>query len=491
MTPKLATKTLQARLESRKRFNPSAPLYAKYLTNPLGYCSEVLGVNLWSKQQEIFTKLLEPPYRVLCRAGHNVGKSFLGACFASWFYNVYNPSICLVTAPRYDSIKDLLFADLRRIHPNKSEFLPQDSKLRSSDEHYVYGITSATGEGFHGRHKRNLALIYEEATGIKPNYFEVGKTMFTGDLGHYWLALLNPTDPNSQIYHEESTGNWHIVQISQFDHPNVIAELRGEKPPYPDAVRLQQVIDQMDEYGERISPSSPHVEGEVSLTPELRWIPGPLADCRVLGRWPQSGGDSVWSEAIWQKMVANRVEVNPLWRVQIGCDVARYGYDDTTIMVKQGVCLLHSERHNGWSLKQTCQRLKELAHKYKGPHNPRELPILIDGAGIGAGVVDYGDDYNFVSVLGITAAQQEEKYYNTRCELWFNTVEQAKEGLIDVSRLPAAELTRLKAECTSVTYDLDPRSRYRVESKLATRAKIKRSPDLADAFNLTCYWIHR
>jgi hypothetical protein len=369
-------------------------------------------------------------------------------------------------------------------------FQPEACLLRSSEEHYVKGFTAKAGEGFQGRHKKHLGLIYEEAVGIAPVFFEVGKTSFNGEWGHFWLCTYNPTDSSSQMYAEESSGNYHIVTISNFDHPNILAELRGEKPPYPDAIRLQQVIDQMDEYGERISPSSPTIEGEVNLTPELRWLPGPLADCRVLGRWPQSGGDSVWSEADWAKLVNYRVNVNPLWKVQIGCDVARYGYDDTTIVVKQGICCLHSERHNGWSLKQTCQRLKELANQFKGPHKPKEVPVLIDGAGIGAGVIDWGDDYNFVCNLGISAAIQEDKYYNTRSELWFNTQEQAKEGLIDISRLSTAEVARLKAECLAVTYDVDVKGRYRVEAKLATRAKIKRSPDLADAFNLACYWVH-
>jgi hypothetical protein len=65
-------------------FRPKANEFAD---DPLGYCREYLGVKLWDKQREIIEKLMTPPYQVLVRAGHNVGKTFVAACLASWFYD--------------------------------------------------------------------------------------------------------------------------------------------------------------------------------------------------------------------------------------------------------------------------------------------------------------------------------------------------------------------------------------------------------------------
>ena len=83
-------------------FRPNANEFAD---DPLGYCRVYLGVKLWDKQREIIEKLMTPPYQVLVRAGHNVGKTFVAACLASWFYDSFNPSQTLCTAPTKASVR--------------------------------------------------------------------------------------------------------------------------------------------------------------------------------------------------------------------------------------------------------------------------------------------------------------------------------------------------------------------------------------------------
>jgi hypothetical protein len=89
----------------------------------------------------------------------------------------------------------------------------------------------------------------------------------------------------------------------------------------------------------------------------------------------------------------------------------------------------------------------------------------------------------------VSPARDERKYHNTRTELWFNAATHAESGLIDISRMTPSERGRLKLELLAPCYELDAMDMMRVESKLETIAKIKNSPDLADAFNLACYWI--
>ena len=95
------------------------------------------------------------------------------------------------------------------------------------------GFSPIFRTAFAGRHAEKMTFIYDEATGIDPIYFEVGKGMFTGAPGHSWVCTYNPTDQASQVYHEECSNDWHILTISQLEHPNIEAELRGEPPPYP------------------------------------------------------------------------------------------------------------------------------------------------------------------------------------------------------------------------------------------------------------------
>ena len=370
---------------------PRADVYAD---DPLGYCREYLGVQLWDKQREVIEKLMTPPYQVLVRAGHNVGKTFVAACLASWFYDSFNPSLTLCTAPTKASLRDVLFAELRKLRPSQDGFPPKDTLLQdtpthltaphhtsshliTTHQHCVRGLTTAKSEAFQGRHCERLLLIYDEAVGIEPQLFEVGRSLFTGSPGQGWVCFYNPTNPGSQVYREESSGQWNMVTMSQFDHPNVAAELGGHDPPYPSAVRLTQVIRDMDHYGARIDPTKPPRDGEVALSEKLRWKPGPLADCRILGRWPRGLGNNVWSDGLWEQMEKVRLEVNPDWFVQIGCDVAAYGLDETAIVVKQGPCVLHAERHNGWGPQQTMLYLKELCHRFCGRREPRSVAVLI------------------------------------------------------------------------------------------------------------------
>ena len=60
--------------------------------------------------------------------------------------------------------------------------------------------------------------------------------------------------------------------------------------------------------------------------------------------------NGVWSEALWEIVTRlNKLEIKPHWKVQIGCDVARFGDDWTAIHVRRGGCSIHHEAHNGWS----------------------------------------------------------------------------------------------------------------------------------------------
>ena len=169
-------------------FRPKANEFAD---DPLGYCREYLGVKLWDKQREIIEKLMTPPYQVLVRAGHNVGKTFVAACLASWFYDSFNPGQTLCTAPTKASVRDILFAELRKLRPNQEGFLPKDTLLQdkpptsaithhhhpppsptTTHHHCVRGLTTAKSEAFQGRHCERLLLIYDEAVGIEPQLFE-------------------------------------------------------------------------------------------------------------------------------------------------------------------------------------------------------------------------------------------------------------------------------------------------------------------------------
>jgi hypothetical protein len=467
---------------------------SRFRGSPVEYIEKYYGTP-WGKQIEIVQAAMEPPHRVLVSSGHNVGKTFLLAAMVGYAYECEGPSRVIVTGPSADSVRDGIFMELRKARPNLLGLYPKASGAYRGPGWEIIAKTTNSGERFQGLHGERIYLFYDEAVGIHPIYFEAGASMFTGVPGSgMWVCCYNPTDPSAHVHHLEMTDLWKVIRISQFDHPNIQAELKGLPPPYPSAVRLQQVIDAMDDYGTRLRETDPEYPNQIIITLAsgelIRWLPGPLADCRVLGRWPENSSQSIWNNSLWEQVEKTRLDIHPDWRVQIGCDVARYGDDETVIWVKKGPVFLEVIRLKHSNTSEIAERLRLLCHTYKGNQKEREIPVLIDGIGVGGGVVDQAQGYAFIDIQSSARAKEPQKYYNLRAELWFNAIAHAKENLIDISRIAPMDRARLRTELISSKYIVRPDNLLIVEPKHIIKERIKRSPDMADAFNLACYWAY-
>ncbi len=457
----------------------------RWPNDPVAYATEYLRVAPWDAQREIARLMLTPPYRVAVRSGHKVGKSWCGAWLASWFYDSFDPSLTVITAPSADSIRDITFRTLRALRPSAAGFHPKASRLESSPAHFVEGLATNSGERFQGRHADRFLLVFDEAVGIDRVFFDVAASMFVPRPGHAWLAFYNPTDTSCAMYDEEQSGNWHVVTISQLDHPNIAAELRGFAPPYPSAVRLAQVKTNLAAYSETLPDDAPEHPDEITFD-GVRYVPGPIADARILARWPRQGSASVWSEASY-RATQQRQDVNPDWLVWIGCDVARYGDDDTAIVVRKGPAITYAETANGWPLSRTLRRLREVAYEWQTPsQRAADIPVMIDGGGMGAGLIDFADGLNAIEVNASRKPIDGKRFTNVRSELWLTSRECADAGALDLTRLPGPLASRLRQELLAVRYTIRD-GRVIVDAKDETKRKIKRSPDLADALNLACY----
>lgn len=457
---------------------------SSYREDPCVYAADILGVNWWHKQQEIANALLQPPYRVLVKASHNIGKTFLAGGLVNWWYDIYDPGLVLTTAPTDTQVRDLLWKEVRVQRGNRGGFRgPQMPRLESSKNHWAHGFTAKDADGFQGRHEKHLLIIFDEAVGVDPMFWESAEGMFGGE-GHGWLCIFNPTDTSSQAYAEEMTGNWHSISVSMLEHPNIVAESQGLPPPYPAAIRLARVDELVRKWCSPTFTIKP-TDIEWPFGSGQWWRPGPIAESRMLGRWPSQATYNVWSDAAWG--VAENAKLaegdNP---VTIGCDVARFGDDFTEIHIRRGPVSLHHEAHNGWDTTQTAGRLKELAREYGQlvSMNPKDIFINVDDDGVGGGVNDQAEDYNFYPISAGSKAVDPEKYPNRRSELWFAVAERAMESELSLHRLPSDIKRELRRQAMAPTWKLDSAGRRVVEAKDVTKKRIKRSPDGMDAINL-------
>lgn len=470
---------------------------------PIEYVREVLGQDLWEAQLECCRKLVEPPHKVMAKACHGVGKTYLAGCLINWFFDSYLPSACITTAPTAREVRDLLWREVRLLRGEASGFrghaLPE---LLDAPDHYAKGFTAERGESFQGRHQEHMLFVFDEAVGVDAIFWETTKSMFDPGGKHFWFVIFNPTDTTSQAYAEELSGGWHVVTLAAPAHPNLLAELDHRPRPFPAAVSLQQFEMWLKDWFEKI-PADEYQPTDLEWPPGSgEWYrPGPQGEARALGRWPSQGTYGVWSDAIWAvtlELNASPFDLSTL--PEIGADTARYGDDYTAIHERWGVHSLHHERHNGWDVKRIAHRLKErcaeLAERVNGLRansarrvSPQEILVKIDGDGYGQDVVDLADGFNFVSVPASGATSKPDRYSNRRGEIWFQTVSRAKAGGVCLARLPAATQHLIRVQAMAQRWDLDSGGRQVVWSKEKLKKEFPAigSPDDADAMNLAYY----
>lgn len=457
-----------------------------YQNDPAGYALDILEV-AWTPDQQAIATSYALNQRTIVKASHSVGKSHLGGGLINWVFDCFPDSIALSMAVTKLQIVDNLWKEVRAQRRGRPGLLPKAPRMEHGEKWFAAGMAADSGDAFQGRHGPFVFIHFDEATGIPGQMWDAMEGMLVNENRHA-LATFNPTDPTSRAYDEEMSGLWNVFTLSALQHPNIAAELAGLPRPYPNAVSLQFILGRIQAWCQPISASDKSVVDFEFPPGSGKWYrPGPLFEGRVLGRWPSKGGSTLWTDAMWSAALIRR-DV-PQKALQIGCDVARYGDDYTSAIVRRGPCLLHHETHNGWSTVQTAKLLMDLAGKSaERGEDPKKVCIAIDDGGVGGGVTDIGRaaGYNFVGINGSHKALDPESFPNRRSELWFTTSGRASDGELDVSRLSSESRELLRTQLLAQKWKMDGGGRRVVESKDETkkRSKKQRSPDDADAFNL-------
>lgn len=512
--------------------------FAQYRDKPAAYIKEVLDVNPTSAQERICDLLLTPPYKVIVPSCNNYGKSHLAGSLTNWFYDCFDPSVTITTAESKRSVEDVLWAQIRAQRRTRDDFRgTRATELFDRYDHYAKGYTGNKVEAFHGRHPERMLIIIDEATSVKQFVWTGIKSMFKGGGKHMLLVLLNPTDTTSAAFAEHESGNYHTFRLSALEHPNVIAELKGEPAPIPGAVDCSQLAEWFaDPYWfEEIRPDE-FETGDVIWPPHwadrygaverfgrkcptgyerVCYRPGPEGQARVLGLWPSATAGAIWSDLAWKCAVREIEGWEPLlvhWKrpPQIGCDVARGTSDKAdkvSIWVQIDGVVMEHESAGGWDTTRTFAKLKELAEKWSRIFNfhrdprdtvflhPKQIPIKIDDATFGGGLVDFmkADGWAVVPVNASTAARSPHRYPRLRDQLWFEVPLAARRGEIDLSgRHPLSTFSKrsrieLRRQLMGVQWYPTINGKRKVEEKDETKRRLQRSPDDADGFNLSFY----
>jgi hypothetical protein len=464
-----------------------------YRTAPAAYAEDVLRVHLTAEQEEMLASIVANR-RTACRASHSIGKTFLAAVAACWWYDCWDDSIVYVTAPNWSQTLGLTFKEIKRMRRSLSlpgvildTGLVRDADPIRAASHYIKAINSDKSEGFTGEHSAPILLIFEESCGVQAYVWEASDGLMTAETCRIF-AIGNPTDEASPFGLACASPLYNTVSVSALNHPNILAELEGKPPPFPGnsigLVWLREMIEKECEEIDTLTAEAfefPPASGKV-------YLPNAVFEGRVLGQFPTQASEQVIPRG-WLTNCTSIVQPADA-PVEIGCDVARHGADRTTIAVRHGSALITLRELRQMDVDVVAGALVNMAQQAGKDFQveARTIPIKIDvtgGLGVGPSVMVRNAGYNAVEVNSSKSASSKSTYPNVRSELWFTLREYARERKLDLSLLPKRERDALLRELSTPKWAPDSKGRKVVEPKDAIKKRLGESPDLGDAVCLS------
>jgi hypothetical protein len=437
------------------------PQVSPYMHDSVGWVEDRLGEQLWSKQREI-AESVEQHRHTAVPSCHSSGKSYLAGRLADWWIDAHpvGEAFVITTAPTANQVSAILWREIARGHRKgglRGKITRGAVPAWTIDGELVafgrkpadYVDAEQAMQAFQGVHARYVLVILDEATGIPQWLFDAAETLATGPNDRI-LAIGNPDDPTSPFRDicEEPDTIWNVIRIDAFSTPRFTGEPVDEQIP----LITEQWVDER-----RV------VWGEES----------PLFQSKIHARFPDISDDTLFPPALIRK--AWETELAGMVQGGYGGDVARYGDDETVVYRNRGGVLRLVETARKQSLTTTAGMFARIVRA----HGADEVPINVDGDGLGAGVVDQLRDQELpvLEFRGGMPANDPERFVNRRAEMFWLLREAIDIGEVD---LDPADLD-LAAQLGKLKWSTDVRGRVRVESKEDMRRRGVKSPDRADA----------
>ena len=450
------------RNDTRRPVDPPEDPPIDPVESPLDFARDVLGVTLWSKQEEVLSAL--PIHRrVAVKSGNGLGKGFCAAVAVLWFLQLHDPGIVLSTAPTFRQVRHILWRQIRRLHRRAAGRLGGkmlEARWELSEDRYAMGLSADTADQFQGFHSDNMLIVVDEAEGVSDEIYEAIEAVMTSS-DPLLLLIGNPTTVSGAFrrafYQERNL--YHTITISALDSPNVIANSRV----VPGLTTAKWVEERKEIWGEE----------------------NPIYRARVLGEFPDQGEDTLIKLSDVEAAVARGQAEDPDGEAQregevepevvLAVDVARFGSDRSVILRRRGHRVedirifrqLDTMQLAGWVV----SAIKEF----------QPTRMYIDEIGVGAGVVDRLKEEGY-GVTGINVARrsrQDDLFANLRAEGFWRLRELFAAGHITIP-----PDNQLMGELAALRYSYDSQGRILVESKDSIRQRGLPSPDKADALML-------
>jgi len=490
------------------------PFQERYVNDPVGFATEVLGLKLWPGQIKILESVRDNKHTA-AQAAISTGKTWSAATVVLWYLNTRPHSKVIVTAaPPERQIRDLLFAEIRKMQKaalRRGVPLvggePQTMRLIVSDDWWCQGFTiPATGSKderiakFHGHHAPGGVLVVaDEAHGIPPEIFEAFDNVTSGH-GCKLLLLSNPLAPSGPFWQATKEPDYNVIIMSAFDHPNVMYD-ENQIPGAIDRATTMKRINKMTRPMTELDVLRDLQVITIPWTGEQRVVTSPVFNYKVLGTFPLEVADALVSMLAYQKArqnydvlmertMAAGFQIPPdLPRPVCGLDVAEFGTDANCFCARFDHFVAPLVRWTGMELTDTAYTAGRHTRVVDG------YRLNIDAVGVGAGVppmvrediMNAADKFTVYGVKGSWAATEEEKqFYLMRDQLGWSVRRWIMGEMTDEPPcLPADE--ELEADMFAHQYRTLGRGIRITTSEGARQKLMGRSPDGFIALMMTFY----
>jgi hypothetical protein len=389
--------------------------------------------------------------RIAVSSGNGIGKGALIAWLILWFISTHEHPQIVVTAGTEKQLQTKTWRELAKwwkMAINRHWFSWSATMFKCIDDPETWFAAAIpwsenNSEAFAGTHEKNVLFIFDEASSIARSIWQASEGAMTTK-GAIWLAFGNPT---------QSTGEFHSCFHRMKHRWNTIT-VDSRTARMTNKSLLQQWI---DDYGIDSDFVKVHILGQFPSASTVQFIPTGLVNTSC-----------------------NRVLTEDMYSfapVILGGDVARFGDDQSALLVRQGLKILKLKRYRGLDTMTYAGFVIEFINEF----NP--AVVFIDEIGIGAGVIDRLRQLGYKNIIGVQAgaASTDKKYFNKRSEMWGKT----KDWLENGGQLPRDQ--ELKDDLIAPEYMYAPRGEIKLEPKDNMKSRGLSSPDTADALVHTFY----
>ena len=451
---------------------------ARYQANPVGFCTEILGMTLTDQQRDICAIVLGHK-RTAIRAGRKVGKTELAAALALWFYCSFERSSVYLVAPTERQSENIIWAAVRRIAitarmPVGTPALKLESGLKDPNTFRVItGLTVKHQTDAVGYGGAALMYIVDDAVGVGDHVFKAIIGNQAADEDCKIISIANPTRTDGYFAEcfdgRRHASLWHQVHMSSLDSPNVIAGrtvVRG-------LASRAWVEEQRQAYGEDSPGYRADVLGEFSYNEQGKVVNYALVRA-ARDRYAETPADGV---------------------LHVGIDPAGAGSegDESAFAVRRGNKLIAVRTYRGLTVDAIWETLRAILHEFR---LPGEVPVVCADVGgavgepVGAklgGIANTAGRERGFAFIGVRANERARReplrFGYVSDELW----NAAYSWLLNGGAIPdGPEGDNLAGELNVPSW-YTQQGRARVTPKTEMRKVLGRSPDCCDALALSVW----